>query len=63
LDYPTSTKAYEQRLELITNTGIDHKNLYNGQSKAYLNFSQQMDAVNNTTRFIKSYQKDLKNEE
>lgn len=55
------TKAYEKRLELLTKTGaIDHKNLYNGQAKAYLNFSQQMDAVKSTTRFTKSYNEDVK---
>ncbi|MGQ7855272.1 DUF6443 domain-containing protein [Pedobacter sp. WC2501] len=55
------TKEYGQKLEAITNSAqIDHGNLSNGKSGAFLNFSLQMDLINNTTKFIRSYNQDVK---
>lgn len=55
------TKDYAQKLEAITNSGqIDHKNLSNGKSGAFLNFSLQMDVIKSTTKFIRSYNQDVK---
>lgn len=55
------TKAYEMKLDAITNSGtVDHKNLSNGKAGAFRNFTLQMDALQNTTKFIKSYNEDVK---
>ena len=55
------TKEYAQKLEAITNSGqIDHRNLSNGKSGAFLNFSLQMDVIKSTTKFIRSYNQDVK---
>ena len=55
------TKKYGLKLEAITNSGqVDHRNLSNGKSVAFMNFSLQMDVIKSTTKFIKSYNQDVK---
>ncbi len=54
------TAEYGKKLDLVEGNGnADHQRLANGQVTDYENLAQQLDQLNNTTKFIKAYNDDV----